>query len=644
MCGITGIFSLNGRPIDNAEARITKMTSMLIHRGPDSQGTYVLGDRSLALGNTRLAIVDPGCSIKQPMESLDRKSVISFNGEIYNYPDVKRDMESRGVKFRSHMDTEILLEGLRSYGEPLLESVDGMWVFAYYEKDKKRLLLSRDIMGERHLFYRIDRKKNEFIFASEAKPILADAGHPFDIDMESLTSALRFYSAPPGRTLIKDVSRLAAGHNLVIERSREYKIYRYRKLHPEKWMDFFNRKPGLDETMDVYESIFKNVCKRRIPQEVPFICTLSGGIDSALVCLFASEGGKSRIRTLFGHSSDGPAQHSPKELTEYEGSLFTSRKLNTDHVDIRMNNDECIPILKRLATNGFDGMIDPGVASFEMLAYEVKRQNVKVMLISDGPDELLGGYSIDQRSYHIDKMLIEKPSLFKLVKSLSSAPLGRVILRSMWGSSRIIPPFISYNPFRFDPIHQSHGPGLLSKLIEDNTVLSTSAHYGTIGHEYDDIMPILDFTQQRALSYASKTLPNHFNLRTDKAFMRASIECRLPHQAPEMVEFMIAMPALFRFGDGDKTKYFLREVVNRHIGPEIAYRSKHGFSTPLWHTPNVYQAMDFENEIRHSRLFDDLPFKPGARELILKPENRKMLWPFLVLSKTHDCLKRGTYE
>lgn len=644
MCGIAGIFSLSGRPIDNADKRIRKMTSMLIHRGPDSQGTYISADKSLALGNTRLAIVDPLCSIKQPMESLDRRDVISFNGEIYDYPDIKKELESRGVNFRSHMDTEILLEGLRLYGEQLLERIDGMWVFAYYEADKKRLLLSRDIMGERHLFYRIDEAKDEFIFASEMKPILADAGRPFDVNMESLASSLRFYSAPPGKTLVKGIDRLLPGHNMLLERGAGYKIYRYKRLHPEKWFDFFACKPSLEKTVETYEGLFNKTCRRRIPAEVPFICTLSGGLDSSVVCLFASDFGRSRIHTLFGQSAAKPARNLENELDEYAASKFTSGKLNTDHLHIFMNNDECIPVLKRLTTNGFDGMIDPGVASFEMLAWEVKKQSLKVMLISDGPDEFLGGYPMDKRAYNIDVMRSKNPLLYRFIKLMSASSMGRFTLRSIGRGELAISPSTSYEPFRFDPIHQSHGPSMLFKIIDSNIVKATSHYYGIVENDYTAILPKMDYTQIRALSYASVSLPNHFNMRTDKAFMHASIECRLPHQAPEMVEFMIAMPAYFRFNEGKATKYFLREIVERHIGKEISNRSKHGFSTPLWHTPDVYKAMNFEEEIRASSIFADLPFKKGARELVLKPENRKMLWPILVLAKTYDRLKRGVYD
>ena len=135
-----------------------------------------------------------------------------------------------------------------------------------------------------------------------------------------------------------------------------------------------------------------------------------------------------------------------------------------------------------------------------------------------------------------------------------------------------------------------------------------------------------------------------FNLRTDKAYMRASVEARLPYQAKEMVELMLAMPAHFRFNGGTTTKYFLRRIVEKHIGPEIAYRSKYGFSAPIWKSPNVYKAMGYEEVVRTSPIFDVFPFKKGVREFILQPENYDMLWPFYVLATTHDQLRSRSYE
>jgi asparagine synthase (glutamine-hydrolysing) len=641
MCGLSGILSLSGRPIADAERRIRRMTALVRHRGPDAEGVLVSDDGLCALGNTRLAITDPGAPIELPLRSNDGKAAISFNGEIYDYREVRRELEGRGVRFRHHTDTEVLIEGLRLHGESLLERLDGMWALAYYDFEARRLLLSRDILGERHIFYRVENQ--ELVFCSEPMPVLADAGRPEDVDFDGLVTALRYYSAPPGRTIVKGLRRLLPGHNLVARPGEGWREQRYRRLHPEKWFDFFRGQPSLDHIIERFEEVMSRVSLRRLPPDVPFISTLSGGLDSAAVCIFGSDQGKKQIRTLFGQSAEQPARNHPDELDEYEASQVTSRRLNTQHKHIHMNNDDCVPVLERLAVNGFDGMIDPGAAPFEMLAWQVRRDDTKVMLISDGPDELLGGYPVDRRAWEIDRLRAGARARYGLMKAASATRLGRGALRRLGRRRLTIPPDVGYRPFHFVPQHQAASPDYLRRILSPEQVAASGSHYGVMDPTYDELLPELDYTQYRALSYAAVSLPEMFNLRTDKSFLRAAIECRLPFQAPEMAEFQIAVPAAMRFGAGDTTKFLLRQIVERRVGAEVAQRSKHGFSAPLFGTPSVRAQLNFEETIAASPIFADLPFAPGTREVALDPRFGKLTWPFFVLAKTYEQLRTGRY-
>ena len=643
MCGLTGIFSLTGKPIDDAESRIGRMTALLNHRGPDAQGVFVSEDRLVALGNTRLAITDPTAPIELPLRTHDDKAVLTFNGEIYDFLELRREFEGRGIRFRHRTDTEVLLEGLGLEGEDLLRRLDGMWAFAYYDFADRRLLLSRDVLGERHLFYRV--VDDELVFASEPLPILVDRGRSEEVDFEGLATALQYYSAPPGRTLVKGLRRLRPGHNLIATVGGGWREYPYRRLHPEKYLDYFRREPSLDEVTDTFEEIMFRVTQRRLPPDVPFISTLSGGLDSALVCIFASHMGRKEINTLYAQSTETPARNLPDELDEYEASKVTSAKLGTLHKHIHINNDDSVPVLHRLAANGFDGLIDPGTAPFEMLAWQVRREKTKVMLISDGPDELVGGYMVDRRAWEIDRIRSNQPIRYHVMRLLCSTRFGRRVLRRLRRQDMMLPPDVSYSPFHFVPIHQAMGQDDLVKILTTDQIRAGSRHYGVMDQAYNEILPELDFTQFRALSYAAISLPDMFNLRTDKAFLRASVECRLPFQAPEMAEFLIALPAEMRFGDGNTTKFLMRKIVERRIGAEVAGRSKHGFSASLYATPRVRAAMNFEEVIAGSTIFDDLPFLPGAREAVLNPGKiGKLRWPFFVLSRTYEQLRTGRYD
>ncbi len=642
MCGVAGIFSLTGKPIKDAQDRITRMTRLLDHRGPDHWGVTVTEDGVLALGNTRLAIVDPEARPDLPLASVDGCTILSFNGEIYDYLDVRRELEDCGVVFRARTDTEVLLEILRRKGPDILERLDGMWAFAYYDCDARRLLLSRDLMGERHLFYRI--ANGELIFASEVIPILTDHGRGLNMDFEAAVAALCFNTAPQGRTLVQGIKRLRPGHNLVAEVGGAPRDYRYRMLHPEKWLDFFHAEPSLDTVIDAFEDIFDRAVTRRIPKDVGFISTLSGGLDSPIISIAASDYGRRRIRTLFALSTDQPPQHHPDELDEYAASQITAKKYNTDHILIRVNNEGAAPVFDRLAGDSFDGCLDPGTAFFEMLGRKTREENTKVILISDGPDELVGGYGIDRRAYEIDRMRQRRRARFEMFRAISSIRFGRRVLQRLGHARWIIPPKISYQPFGFMPIHQTHNPDFLANILPEHMVSTAMGSYGTIDPAYADVVREMDYTQLRALSYATQSLPDMFNLRTDKAFMRASVEVRVPFQAPDMVDFLLALPAPFRFGDGNTTKRLLRKIVERRVGPEVANRSKYGAAAPLWKTPAVYRNLGIDETLRATRLFEDMPFKSGAREFVLRPENAKTRWVVFTIAKTYDRLQNGIYS
>lgn len=641
MCGIAGIFSLSGKPIPRARQRIARMTDMLTHRGPDFQGVYVADDGLAALGNTRLAIVDPACRERQPMISADGGGVLSFNGEIYNHLAMRRQLEQQSVALRTHIDTEIVLEGVRRFGLSFLEKFDGMWAFAYYDIAQRTLMLSRDLMGERHIFYKVS--DDELVFASEPTPIVADCEDPLSIDYDAALTALRFGAPPPGRTLVKGIERVLPGRDLIAGPGRGVEQKRRAMLHPEKWFDFFKADPTEQQIIERYEDILSRVCQSRVPTDVPYFSTLSGGIDSTLISLYASDFGARKISTLFGQSTDKPPQKRADELDEYAASKLTSGKIGSDHHHIHLDGDASVGVLQRMAADGYDGVLDSGPASFEMLAHKVRGEGAKVILISDGPDELVGGYTNDQRSFRMDRRRAQSPLWHGLLKGASASRVGRGVVRRLAGEELVASPFETAKPFVFRPIHESFIPDYLEKLVPLGQIIEqTGGHYGVVDQAYAPIMADLDPSQLRALSYADRSLPDMFNLRTDKAFLRASVESRLPWQALEIVELMIATPTKWRFGDGGTTKRILRRLVEKHVGPAVSTRSKHGFSMPLWSRPKIYQQLGIDDTLAESDLFGGDIFRKSARQKILNNTQGydAFKWPLFVLEKTQQTLQK----
>lgn len=658
MCGIAGIISLTEAPVADAAERLARMMAAIRHRGPDSEGTFISPDARVGIVNTRLAIVDPHNSFAVPFVSPDGQHVLTYNGEIYNYRELRERLQHRGVHFRTRSDTEVLFEGLRVEGPDFLHRLDGFWSFAFYDAAANRVQLSRDIMGERHLFYVED--DGEFLFASEVEPLLAAMRTCPRIDPAMLVASFAFRTAPPGRTLLDGVHRLLPGRSAIVTLGESVQITRYTRLRPEKWFEFFSGDPGEDEVLDVYEDVVHRACRSRIAHEVPFVSTLSGGVDSSLVVAFGSDLGAQRIRTIHGQSHLHPPKRGVDDLDEVEATKFTSETFGTDHKFFRMFEQDSASVLSELSASSYDGLFDEGTASFELLARQVRASGAKVMLVSDGPDELCGGYRVDTRQYRFHCMAHDHPRRFHALELLNHSIWGRRILSYVRPKDYSIAETFRPDGMQFEPIHQAMSAPTLRGMFEADLVDLAGDAYGTHDAEtYADILPSLDFSQRVALSYAEKSLPDMFNLRTDKGIMRPSVECRVPLQAPELVELMIATPAKWRYGTSLKatrtdlefgmTKYILRKLVERKIGSQIAFRNKYGFSLPLWRHPEVQRDLRMREVIADSSAFDALGFQPNVRSRALQvnthlsenlPARGKLMWFVFSIAMTYERLQQ----
>ncbi len=418
----------------------------------------------------------------------------------------------------------------------------------------------------------------------------------------------------------------------------EISFNRTLRLHPEKWFDFFASDPTEERLLDLFQEEFSNSCMSRIPDEVGFMSTLSGGIDSTLVNVFASQYGKREIDSLYGISSDSHPQKGA-DINELEASRITSKKLNTKHHVFSMIDDSAIDIYKAHAENSFDGDFDEVAPMYNQLADQVVSRNDKVLLISDGPDELLGGYVKDFSAYNLFNRYKDKHFRSILMRQFFQNQHVHRFLFKKNQVDQINWSFIKNSPFRFRPAHGGTSIRVLDRLFNFKNVLSTESLYGKIPDDYSDLLPYLDFSQKMALSYAAYSLPDHYNLRTDRGAMRSSVEVRMPWQSPRMVELMIATPERWRFCKGNWSKYLFRRLVERHVGKEIAYRNKYGFGYPLWRLPRYAAKMNMRSAISDSSVFRDLPFKSGTKKFLLSPNQVRNHWIAYSLALTHEQLK-----
>ena len=633
MCGISGILSLNGKPIDNLDNKISLMTKLLHHRGPDQEGTFISSDKKFGLSNNRLSIVSPRENINLPF-SKNNNQFLSYNGEIYNYLDLRENLKNKGINFETSTDTEVLYEYLINYNFEKLEKMNGMWSFAFYDKKKNELLLSRDLLGERHLFYTITN--DQLIFSSEIKPIISVTENSNEMNFDSIVTSWKFTSCSPGETLLKNIYRLRPGTNLLFKNG-SIKINRFQKLHPEKWFNFFSKNPNIFEVEEKFEEIFSEEIEIRIPNEVDYFTALSGGIDSSILAYFISKIKKKNVQTIFGVSSSSQKKKLNNYISELDASYHVARKFNLSHSHIYLNSNDAVDELKLAASNCFDGCIDSGVANFSGLSKHLKRMNSKVMLFSEGPDEFLGGYLADVDANKIDNLMSPGKS-FYFLNYFKKNNYGRKFLSRLLNLKKNKEFEFSYKPF-YTRVNHLVSPNSFLKTIIEKYDSSKLFDYGRLDPIYNDIKDKMDFSQIRALNYASKTLPDMFNLRLDRAFMQHSIEARLPFQSVRLAEFMIAMPSKFRFHE-EYGKFFLRNYATKKIDKSIANRPKRGMGDYLWKNQNIYKTLNIEDTIEGTDFFRNYQFKKDIKKILLDdkthPANK---WSAYSLIKTNESLK-----
>jgi len=618
LCGIAGILSLNNSQIYNVHNRSLLMMSMLNKRGPDYNGYWVDDNNLVSIINTRLSIVDVNNKFKVPLISNSKNSILTYNGEIYNYKDLYNYLTSKGIFLKHKSDTEIMLEGLERYGVEFLKQIDGFWSLGLFNKSKNKFLLSRDLMGEKSLYYLLT--KDELIFCSEIDPIIAVARNNCEINYSALISSFRYRTAPVNETIIKGISKLSAGHSLLCDLNKgKIKNIATQKFEIEPWIDFFNSEPNEKKILDIYEEHLYDSVQKRIPNEVDYYATLSGGIDSNLITIFASNFSKININTVYAHSSDSPPKRG-EDLDEYEASLFTSNKLNTNHKSFSIISENGFQNYQNLSKNCFDGVLCEGLPSFASIAEFIKEKKSKVLLLSDGPDEFLGGYDVDKNLYE---------DIFTNDKSIISKNRKENLK------------YFTEKPFNFRPIHGGTSPKVLSQIFNRDILDNSNSKFGTIDNLYRDIYERIDLSQKMALSYALYSLPDYFNTRTDRSTMYHSVEARLPFQTPSLVNLMIGTPGKWRYKN-KISKYILRKIVERHLGKDIAFRNKYGFAFPIWKNKLYLDKLNMEENILNSELFKTSFFNESALNFFkieAKTNNLRHVWMSYCVVQTYKNLK-----
>lgn len=567
MCGIAGIVTCAPERID---ARLIEtMTRAMIHRGPDAEG-YFVADH-IALGHRRLKIIDLEGG-KQPMFNEDESVVVVFNGEIFNFAEVKLELEAKGHRFRTHSDTEVIVHAYEEYGELCPVHFRGMFAFAVYDIARDRLLLARDRLGIKPLYYHLDGER--LLFASEIKPILQALGGRAAVEPGLVDFYVSLGYVPGERTLFRGALRLLPGHTLLRERGR-HSVRCYWDIAAVPMLDI-----SYDQAEEQLEHLLLQSVKLRLMSEVPLGAFLSGGLDSSAIVACMSKLMSEPVETFSVGYADDPAS------SELQYARTVANAFSTKHHEYILNSGDFFDSLGLL----IEHMEEPVVESAAVALYQLSklaREHVTVVLSGEGGDEILAGYPIYNKMAKIDR-------LYAFARYLPSALHSRIGRRA--SRSEKIAKYWDWagTPLarRYRGVSSNVTDSLRARMYRPDFLAQVG---DTLGNYFEKLFGALEQgTDLRRMSYVDlKTwLPDDLLIKADKMTMACSLELRVPMLDHRLLEFATALPDHLR-RRGTEGKYVLKKLMERYLPREIVYRQKRGFPVPIavWFRGRLFEQV-----------------------------------------------------
>lgn len=575
MCGIAGYASKN-ETAAQLEKCCRSMTESLFRRGPDGSGIWVDGTASVSLGHRRLSIIDLSKCGAQPMSSRSGRFIASYNGEIYNFRELRSALESKGVRFKGGSDTEVMVEACELYGVcNAVKMFTGMFAISIWDRKEKKLYLVRDRVGIKPIFW--GKENGRFVFASELKAIRANPHWKAELDMGSVSDFIcnSFISVP--RSIYRNVRKLRPGHILEYSpETGEVKEYAYWSLLDTLSGPKKNFKNSGDAVCEL-EALIKDSVKIRMISDVPFGAFLSGGIDSSLVVALMQSQSLSKIRTF----SIGFAEESYNE-SHYASNV--AKYVGTDHSEILLTSDDAFKLVPGIPDIYDEPMADSSQLPTTLLS-SYTRKNVTVALSGDGGDELFAGYD---KYYDIGLPLraffygLPSPvgALLKCALAALRIARGDSFLERMLKSRH----FSVYKLRQVSELLSREYP-LAAYIVSPNIFLAKDVVKGfKMPHgEYDfDLKKPMFESIFQAIQYYETThsMVDDILVKVDRASMFSSLEVRVPILDHRIVEFAFSIPSDLKYRDNMR-KWILKQVLFKYVPKEFFERNKAGFVIPL---------------------------------------------------------------
>jgi asparagine synthase (glutamine-hydrolysing) len=573
MCGIAGFLDLKrqtGAEELSSEAR--SMADALSHRGPDSGGEWTDAAAGVAFSFRRLAIIDLSAAGDQPMVSANGRYILVFNGEIYNFQEQRKALEAAGHGFRGDSDTEVMLEGFAAWGvEKTLKNFVGMFAFALWDRNERRLWLGRDRLGIKPLYY--GQSNGLFLFGSELKALRAKRGWQPKIDRNALAAYATYNYVPTPHCIYSDIRKLEPGALLSFASDGELEISRYWEM--ESVVTQSRRDIGDAEAIDEAEALIADAVSRRMVSDVPLGALLSGGVDSATIVALMQKSSDRPIRTF----TIGFQEHG---FDEAKHARAVAEHLGTDHTDIAMAPAHARDIIPRLA-DWYDEPFADSSALATRLVSELAHRHVTVALTGDGGDETFLGYN----RYHAADVLWQRMQRIPpILRRIGAGVLDGIPARHWDSLSRLIPgtqrPSLAGDKAHklAQGLRETDADGIYRRLVshwEGSIVIGGQTPDSKI---WETASRISDFSERMAFLDTVSYLPDDILTKVDRASMSVSLEARVPLLDHRLMEFAWSLPKHMRIRNGTQ-KWLLRQVLYRHVPRKIIDRPKSGFAVPV---------------------------------------------------------------
>lgn len=606
MCGIVGAYKPRGPGDVTSSELLATMRDRMAHRGPDGHGLWREPQGRCCLGHRRLSIIDLSQAAAQPMLNDDGRVVLTFNGEIYNHAEIRRELEATGrFKWKTdHSDTETLLRAYEHWGiEGAVKRIVGMFAFAIYDaRDSGRpvLHLVRDRIGKKPIYFH-KRGNGEWLFASEIRALLANPAITRAMEPVAFWHYLTFIVTPAPMTLFKDIFKVPPATIVSIDHRGEAKAQTYWECRPSLGATLSESDLSFDDAVDEFTRIFKTAIKRRMVSDVPFGVLLSGGVDSSLnVALMAEEMSRPVKTFTVGYSEY-------EDFNEFHHARRHAERYKCDHHEVRITSDEAMRFFPLLVELQDEPIADNVCIPLYFLSKLVRDSQTTVVQVGEGADEnFLGYWWCDH--YRNKYETVYRPALdagrltaWQRLKEASPIPLGdgedrEIRERALagrqlfwggavcwWGGLRqqLTP---DAGPFRGTvscPV-----PGLLPRSF-----LAPDSHNVVDHHigDYDGRLAEPEVLQKITAMELALRLPEHLLMRVDKMTMAHSIEARVPFLDQDLVEFAMRLPLSYKLADG-LGKRLVKKAAEPYVDHDLLYRRKQGFGAPMdkWFTEDRF--------------------------------------------------------